>query len=81
MARPTEMAAWVLGGEQKGWSVQRIKDIISTGERKVVNLEQPMPILILYRTATVMEDGELYFYSDIYGRDKLLIRSLTGAGS
>jgi murein L,D-transpeptidase YcbB/YkuD len=40
-----------------------------------------MPILILYRTASVRKDGELYFYNDIYGRDKLLMQSLSGASS
>ena len=81
MARPAEMAAWVLGGEKKGWSVQRVNDIVATGKRQVVTLDQPMPIFILYRTASVREDGELYFYNDIYGRDKLLMQSLSGASS
>jgi murein L,D-transpeptidase YcbB/YkuD len=76
MARPAEMAAWVLGGEKKGWSVQRVNDIVATGKRQVVTLDQPMPIFILYRTASVLEDGELYFYNDIYGRDKLFMQSL-----
>ena len=40
MARPAEMAAWVLGGEKKGWSVQRVNDIVSTGKRQVVTLDQ-----------------------------------------
>ena len=81
MARPAEMAAWVLGGKKKGWSVQRVNDIVSTGKRQVVNLDQPMPIFILYRTASVGDDGQLYFFNDIYGRDKLLVRSLLGASS
>lgn len=81
IARPAEMAAWVLGGKEKGWNVQRVNDIVSTGKRQVVNLDRPMPIFILYRTASVLDDGQLYFYRDIYGRDKLLTRSLLSASS
>lgn len=77
MGRPAEMAAWVLGGEAKGWSVERVKQIVATRKQKVVTLDQPMPVYILYRTAFVRpEDGTLSFYNDIYGRDKLLMQAL-----
>jgi L,D-transpeptidase YcbB len=78
MARPAEMAAWVLGGEAKGWSVERVNEIVATGKRQVVKLDTPMPIYILYRTAFVNqnEDDTLYFFNDVYGRDKLLFQAL-----
>jgi murein L,D-transpeptidase YcbB/YkuD len=81
MGRPAEMAAWVLGGEEKGWSLARVNEVIAGGKRQVVVLDQPVPIYILYRTAYVNpEDNALYFYEDVYGRDKLLARALFGAG-
>ncbi|MFO7687724.1 MAG: hypothetical protein R6V60_16685 [Desulfobacterales bacterium] len=44
-------------------------------------LDQPVPVHILYRTAYVNpEDNALYFYEDVYGRDKLLTEALFGAG-
>ncbi|RLB67584.1 MAG: hypothetical protein DRH08_03300 [Deltaproteobacteria bacterium] len=80
MSKPAEMAAWVLGGEEKGWNLERIDEIIKSQKRQVVNLEEPMPVYILYRTAFVnSENNMLYFYEDIYGRDKLLAKALFGA--
>ncbi len=81
MDRPAEMAAWVLGGEEKGWSLKRVNDVIAGRKRQVVVLDQPLPVYILYRTAYVdPEDNALYFYEDVYGRDKLLAKALFGAG-
>jgi murein L,D-transpeptidase YcbB/YkuD len=34
-----------------------------------VNLTKPVPVLMLYMTAAVREDGDIYFYRDIYGYD------------
>ena len=74
------MAAWVLGGEAKGWNVERINEIVATGERQVFVPEQPVPVYILYRTAYVsLKDDTLYFSEDIYGRDDLLAKALWGA--
>jgi murein L,D-transpeptidase YcbB/YkuD len=82
MDRPAEMAAWVLGGEEKGWSLARVNEIIASRKRQVAVLDQPVPVYILYRTAFVNpEDNTLYFYEDVYGRDKLLAKALFGPGS
>lgn len=79
MGRPAEMAAWVLGGEEKGWSVERVHEIVATRKRQVVTLDQPIPVYILYRTAFIRPDEEaIYFYNDIYGRDRLLTQALMG---
>ena len=82
MGRPAEMAAWVLGGEEKGWSLARVNEVIAGRKRQVAVLDQPVPVYILYRTAYVNpEDNALYFYEDVYGRDKLLAEALFGAGA
>ena len=81
MDRPAEMAAWVLGGEEKGWSLARVNEIIAGRKRQVAVLDEPVPVYILYRTAFVdPEDNSLYFYEDVYGRDKILAKALFGAG-
>ena len=53
MDRPAEMAAWVLGGEEKGWSLARVNEIVASRKRQVAVLDQPIPVYILYRTAFV----------------------------
>ena len=81
MDRPAEMAAWVLGGAEKGWSLERVNEVIAGRKRQVVVLDKPVPVYILYRTAYEdPEDNALYFYEDVYGRDKLLAKALFGAG-
>ncbi len=77
MDRPAEMASWVLGGEEKGWGLARINEIVASRKRHVAVLDQRIPVYILYRTAFVNpEDNMLYFYEDIYGRDILLEKAL-----
>lgn len=77
MGRPAEMAAYVLGGPQKGWTVDRVHEIVSSRKRQVVKLEKPMPVYILYRTAFVTNsDDVIHFYDDIYGRDTILEKTL-----
>ena len=81
MDRPAEMAAWVLGGEEKGWTVERVNEIVASRKRQVVVLDEPMPVYLLYRTAYVNpEDNALRFYEDVYGRDALLAKALGGSG-
>jgi len=76
MSRPAEMAAWLLGGKEKGWDIERISEIVKSGQRKVVKLEKPIPIHILYRTAFVEPStNTLNFYEDVYGRDKILAKA------
>ena len=41
-----------------------------------VNLAHPIPVLILYATVIVTEDGQVHFYDDIYGHDAALEKVL-----
>lgn len=74
MDRPVEMASWVLGGEEKGWGVKRINEIIKSKKRQVAVLEKPLPVHILYRTTYVDENNKIHFFEDVYGRDKILAK-------
>lgn len=77
VSRPAELASYVLGGKEKGWGIERIKEIIATGKRKVVPLKEPLAIYILYRTVIVdPENDEVNFREDVYGRDALLEKAL-----
>lgn len=79
LGRPADMAAWLLGGPGSEWTIERINDIIASGERKVVVLEKPVAVHILYRTAVVdPDDNSISFFEDIYGRDRLISKALFG---
>jgi L,D-transpeptidase YcbB len=72
---PPALAAWVLQSKPE-WTPERIQAAMS-GEKSVqVNLSSPIPVLILYATARVDEDGLVDFYDDIYGHDARLERAL-----
>jgi murein L,D-transpeptidase YcbB/YkuD len=66
---PAKLAAWVLR-DKPGWTLERVQKAMQSGPDNVrVNLTKPLPVLILYMTAEVREDGKVYFYRDIYGYD------------
>jgi murein L,D-transpeptidase YcbB/YkuD len=47
------------------------------GDQSVrVNLLHPIPVFIVYGTAIARENGEVFFYSDVYGHDRTLDRML-----
>ena len=41
-----------------------------------VNLDKPIPVLILYSTAVVEPNGDVHFFDDIYGYDAELEQAL-----
>ena len=73
---PDKLAAWVLRNTP-GWDLQRVQHAMREGRDNVqVNLASPIPVLIVYQTAIVKENGEIYFFHDIYGHDRALEREL-----
>jgi len=47
-----------------------------TENNVTVNLEKPVPVLILYGTAVGPPGGQVYFFEDIYGHDAALGKAL-----
>jgi len=87
LEEPLVLADYILG--EAGWSPERIRETIAGGERRVVSLPRPIPVILVYWTAWVEKDGTVNFRDDVYGRDKLLVTALeagvpggirTGAG-
>ncbi len=72
---PAALAAWVLR-DKPGWTVDRIRAVIADSQTIQVNLDKPIPVLILYSTAVVEPDGEVRFFDDIYGYDAELEKAL-----
>jgi L,D-transpeptidase YcbB len=75
---PMALAAWVLR-DQPGWTLDRIRAVMKGSQTVQVNLDKPIPVLILYSTAVVEPDGEAHFFDDIYGYDRELEQALAGA--
>jgi murein L,D-transpeptidase YcbB/YkuD len=72
---PVALAAWLLRDKPK-WTADGIRAATLGEETFRVDLEKPVPVLIVYGTAVVMEDGEVHFFRDIYGQDAALEQSL-----
>jgi murein L,D-transpeptidase YcbB/YkuD len=53
---------------------------LATGKEVTVNLEQPVPVHIMYRTALVDSKGRMEYRRDIYGRDAKIWEALSKAG-
>ena len=70
--KPAELAAWLLQDQPK-WTLEKIKAAMQSGpDSQQVNLTKPVPVVIVYLTAVVEENSEVYFYDDIYGLDGAL---------
>jgi murein L,D-transpeptidase YcbB/YkuD len=68
LERPADLAAWVLR-DNPGWTPERIRAAMKGTTTQQVNLTHPIPVLILYATVIVLDDGLVHFYDDIYGHD------------
>ncbi len=75
LEKPEELAEWVLRG-LPGWDMEHIQEAENGSDSVRVNLDQPIPVLIVYGTAVVRENGEVFFFDDIYGYDAELERVL-----
>jgi murein L,D-transpeptidase YcbB/YkuD len=53
---------------------------LKTGRETRVDLKQPVPVHIVYRTAFVTADGRMNFRRDVYSRDSKIFGALTKAG-
>jgi len=65
---PVALAAWVLR-DNPGWDTDRILGAMNGDQTFGVSLTKPIPVLILYGTAIVADDGEVDFFDDIYELD------------
>lgn len=79
LERPADMAGFVLSG-QPGWDETAIDEAMHAGDRQSVNLDQSLPVYILYWTAFVHEDGVMQFREDIYGHDEPLLLAMQQSG-
>jgi len=69
LEKPADLAAFVLR-DIPGWDMARVRASMAQGDNRQVNLPRPIPVLIIYGTVVVPEDGLVHFYDDIYGHDK-----------
>jgi len=80
LEKPLELASWLLSHEERP-DAGSLEATVASGETRTIYLENPMPIYIVYFTAFTLEDGEVVFRRDVYGRDRPLIEALRAGQS
>ena len=74
-----DFAAVLLTGRRtrpENWTADRIQEAVRNGTSQTVFLEEPLPVLIVYWTASIGAGGDLRFARDVYGFDPPLLRAL-----
>ena len=56
------------------------QDKLATGKEQQVNLEKPVPVHLIYRTAFITNKGRVEYRRDVYGRDAKIWKALSQAG-
>jgi murein L,D-transpeptidase YcbB/YkuD len=72
---PAALAGWVLR-DRAEWTDKRILTAMRGKKPTSVRVTTPIPVLILYGTVFVEENGEVHFFRDIYGHDATLEKAL-----
>ncbi|MCB2146013.1 MAG: L,D-transpeptidase family protein [Deltaproteobacteria bacterium] len=72
---PVALANFALAGDER-WTPNALTDAIETGNTRTILLKHPVPVHLLYMTAWADETGEIQFRSDIYDRDRDLLKAL-----
>jgi len=80
LEQPAELALFLLA-DKKGWNKKKIAEAMEGGKPVHVDLDEPFPVYIIYRTTWVDNQGFVQFRSDIYGHDARQLARLQTASS
>jgi murein L,D-transpeptidase YcbB/YkuD len=73
--KPLGLAVWVLRNNP-GWTEEKIRAAMHGKKTFREKLANPIPVLIVYGTAIVAENGDTYFFRDVYKLDARLEKAL-----
>jgi murein L,D-transpeptidase YcbB/YkuD len=72
---PFELARLLLE-DLPGWDRDRIDQVVASRSTTRVDLAEPMPVMLLYWTVEVTENGTVHFRKDVYNRDQAILKGL-----
>jgi murein L,D-transpeptidase YcbB/YkuD len=75
LSNPVQLAVLLLSETGK-WPEERLREVIATGKRTIINLPEPLPVHITYQTVKSDQNGRISFHADIYNRDEPLEKIL-----
>ncbi len=71
---PFDLAELLLADQ--GWDRARIDKVVASKKNTRVNLENPIPVMLLYWTAQADAEGTVFFRKDVYNRDAPIVEGL-----
>jgi len=71
---PVALATLLL--DDSTWTAAALDSVTALGQEVTIPLEHPVPVLMLYWTAWMAQDGALNFRPDVYGRDSGVLAAL-----
>jgi murein L,D-transpeptidase YcbB/YkuD len=72
---PLELAVRLLD-DPANWSRAALEREIEAGKTRIVNLPQPVPVILMYWTVDFEDDGGVVFRNDLYDRDAPVLAGL-----
>ncbi len=79
LQKPFEFAYALLAPQMKN-PKEYFHKVLATGRETQIDLKEPVPVHLIYRTAFTTPKGRVHYRRDIYGRDAKIFRALSGAG-
>ncbi len=58
------------------WNMDKINEILKSGETTTIQLPEPINIYLIYLTAVADRENNLYFFKDVYKRDDAVGKEL-----
>lgn len=58
------------------WNMDKVNEILKSGETTTIKLPKPVNIYLVYLTAVADRENNLYFFKDVYKRDDAVAREL-----
>ncbi len=62
--------------EPEVWNMDKINEILKSGETTKIDLPKPITIYLVYLTVAVDQENNLMFMKDIYKRDKAVLEAM-----
>ncbi|MFD3001882.1 murein L,D-transpeptidase [Pontibacter toksunensis] len=73
--RPADLATYLLQ-DKPGWNRSRVLNAMDSKTQQRVDLEESVPVYLVYFTTWVEDDGTVHFRDDLYGHDNALAQQL-----
>jgi murein L,D-transpeptidase YcbB/YkuD len=69
--------AAILLDDAKHWNADALRAAVGSGQTRRLSVKRRVPVLLVYRTAEVDDEGIVYFRPDLYGRDVGVLEALS----